>query len=119
MTEPQVDGGPVNDIIRISQALEFAAQKHVDQRRKGQHEEPYVNHVAEVARLLAEATGGKDANLVIAGLLHDTIEDTPTTYEELAVRFGSDVANLVAEVTDDKSLTKEVRKQRQIETAPT
>lgn len=108
----------MKDIIRITHALEFAARKHVNQRRKGKHEEPYVNHVAEVGRMLAEATAGKDVNLVIAGLLHDTIEDTKTKHHELVRHFGRDVAGLVQEVTDDKKLRKEVRKRRQIETAP-
>lgn len=108
----------MKDIIRITHALEFAARKHVNQKRKGKREEPYVNHVAEVARMLAEATAGKDTNLVIAGLLHDTIEDTKTKHRELVRHFGRDVADLVREVTDDKKLRKEVRKRRQIDTAP-
>ena len=108
----------MNDIIRITRALDFAAKKHVDQRRKGERKEPYINHLAEVANLLATATGGSDANLIIAGLLHDTIEDQEVTYDELVANFGSDVAGLVAEVTDDKSLPKAERKRLQVETAP-
>lgn len=107
----------MNNIIRIAQALDFAARAHVDQRRKGERAEPYINHLAEVARLVAEATEGKDANLVIAALLHDTIEDTSTTYAELVDAFGDDVAGLVREVTDDKSLPKAERKRLQVETA--
>lgn len=108
-----------NDIIRITQAFDFAARKHIHQRRKGELQEPYVNHLAEVALLLAEATDGKDANLIIAGLLHDTIEDQEVTQQEIANLFGEDVANLVAEVTDDKSHTKEERKRMQAELAAT
>jgi len=108
----------MKDIIRITHALEFAARKHVKQRRKGKRKDPYVNHVAEVARMLAEATAGKDTNLVIAGLLHDTIEDTKTKHRELARHFGQDVADLVQEVTDDKRLGKATRKRLQIENAP-
>ena len=63
------------DILLITRALDFAARKHVNQRRKGLAEESYFNHLAEVARLLAEATDGEDANLVVAGLLHDTVPD--------------------------------------------
>src|SRR5438094_760077 len=70
-----------------------------------------------VAELLEEATRGDDAALIAAGLLHDTLEDTPTKYEELETLFGGDVATLVAEVTDDKSLPKAERKRLQIETA--
>lgn len=108
----------MNEIIRITQALDFAARKHIDQRRKGERAEPYINHLAEVANMLAVATGGEDVNLVIAGLLHDSIEDQQVPYAELAGLFGNDVANLVREVTDDKSLDKAVRKQLQVETAP-
>jgi (p)ppGpp synthase/HD superfamily hydrolase len=99
-------------------AADFAARRHVNQRRKGATAEPYFNHLAEVATLLADATGGSDPALVAAGFLHDTLEDTPTEYEELAARFGKDVAGLVAAVTDDKSLPKAERKRLQVETAP-
>ncbi len=105
------------DTLLIARALDFAARKHVNQRRKGLAQEPYINHLAEVARLLAEATDGKDANLVVAGLLHDTIEDQGVLYEDLVAAFNTDVANLVREVTDDKTLAKEERKRLQIKHA--
>lgn len=105
-------------LVRVVRAMDFAALKHEDQRRKGARREPYINHLAEVARLLAEATGGGDPDLVIAGLLHDAIEDTDATADEIANRFGADVAAVVAEVTDDKSLPKDMRKRLQIENAP-
>lgn len=104
--------------MALSRALEFAARKHSTQRRKGEAGEPYVNHLAEVARLVAEATGGKDTVAVLAALLHDAIEDTPTTREELEREFGREVADIVVEVTDDKSLPKTERKRLQVETAP-
>ena len=107
-----------NDIVRLAQAMDFAARKHVSQKRKGEAEEPYVNHLTEVARRLAEASDGMDANLVMAGLLHDTIEDQEVTQEELVDLFGTDVANLVMEVTDNKSLPKAERKQLQVLHAP-
>ncbi|MBM3151884.1 MAG: HD domain-containing protein [Gammaproteobacteria bacterium] len=106
------------DTLLIASALDFAARKHVHQRRKGVDKEPYVNHLAEVARLLAEATDGADANLVAAGLLHDTIEDQGVRYEELVEAFGRDIADLVREVTDDKTLEKAERKRLQVEHAP-
>jgi (p)ppGpp synthase/HD superfamily hydrolase len=96
----------------VAQAADFAARRHCEQRRKGVAREPYVNHLAEVAVLLAETTN--DPVLVAAGFLHDTLEDTATEFEELEALFGRDVANLVAEVTDDKSLPKAARKQRQV-----
>src|SRR5262245_65320285 len=93
-----------NSILLFARALDFAARKHVHQRRKGELAEPYVNHLSDVARLLAEATDGGDIELVLAGLLHDTIEDTDTTMAELTKEFGPEVAGLVSEVTDDKTL---------------
>src|SRR6202043_3823404 len=98
------------DLLLVVNAADFAARRHVKQRRKGAAGEPYINHLAEVAMLLAGASDASDAALVAAGFLHDALEDTPTEYEELVARFGTDVADLVAEVTDDKSLAKAERK---------
>lgn len=106
------------DVVQVTRALDYAAKKHVAQRRKGDAREPYINHLAEVAHLLAEATGGADGNLVIAGLLHDCIEDQGVTYEELVELFGADVAELVRDVTDDKTLLKSERKRLQVEHTP-
>ena len=100
--------------VEIVKAFHFAAQKHTDQRRKGEKQEPYINHISEVAYLLAESVAGENANLIIAGILHDTVEDTETTMEEIESQFGIEVAQIVAEVTDDKSLPKEKRKQLQV-----
>ena len=104
-------------LIEITKAYHFTALKHVNQRRKGVAAEPYINHLTEVAELVAVATRGNDIDLVMAAVLHDTIEDTATTVEELAAAFGLRVAELVAEVTDDKSLPKLERKRLQIEHA--
>ena len=102
----------------ISEAAELAARRHNGMARKGRGNEPYINHLAEVANLLAIATDGADAELVAAGWLHDTVEDTDTTREELAAKFSERVAGLVVEVTDDMSLPKAQRRQKQIEDAP-
>jgi (p)ppGpp synthase/HD superfamily hydrolase len=102
----------------VTRAAHFAAQRHADQRRKGRRREPYFNHLAEVAALLSEATDGEDAALVAACFLHDTIEDTRTSLDELRDVFGEDIAAVVMEVTDDKSLPKLERKRLQIVTAP-
>ena len=102
----------------VSEAADFAARRHTGQQRKGRGNEPYVNHLAEVANLLSIATDGTDAELVAAGWLHDTIEDTEMTREELAQKFGERVAALVVEVTDDMSLPKNERRQKQIVDAP-
>jgi len=107
-----------DDVLRVCRALDFAARTHVNQRRKGVAQEPYINHLSEVALLLAEATGGADANLVIAGLLHDCIEDQAVTYDDLVTLFGADIAGLVRDVTDDKALPKVDRKRLQIEQSP-
>ena len=100
-------------------AAHFAAKKHSNQRRKGLAAEPYINHLIEVAELVSMALTEPDAEVIVGAFLHDTIEDTKTTREELVEHFGSDVADLVAEVTDDKSLLKAERKRLQVETAPT
>jgi (p)ppGpp synthase/HD superfamily hydrolase len=107
-----------DQIALVSRAADFAARRHSRQVRKGAAREPYLNHLAEVAALLAESAEEPDACLVAAGWLHDTVEDTETEREELAERFGEEIAALVAEVTDDKSLQKAERKRLQIETAP-
>jgi (p)ppGpp synthase/HD superfamily hydrolase len=109
----------VNPLVGVARALDFAARKHAGQRRKGLQAEPYVNHLAEVALLLAEASRGTDPELVMAGLLHDTVEDTRTTLAEIEAAFGAEVASLVAEVTDDTTLPREERRRRQVESAPT
>ena len=108
----------MSDVVLLARAFDFACQSHTPQRRKGATAEPYVNHLADVARRVAEATEGRDANLVAAALLHDTIEDTPVSREDLALAFGPDIAGLVAEVTDDKNLEKRERKERQVTSAP-
>ncbi len=109
---------PIAQIQAILSAARFAAEKHAGQRRKGEAAEPYVNHLLEVAELVAMALPEPDTNLVIAALLHDSIEDAGVTAGDLASRYGSDVASLVSEVTDDKSLPKQERKRLQVQNAP-
>jgi guanosine-3',5'-bis(diphosphate) 3'-pyrophosphohydrolase len=102
----------------ILRAAEFAARKHRDQRRKDQCESPYINHPITVARLIAEVGGVEDAQVLAAALLHDTIEDTQTTAEELGRHFGIRVRDMVLEVSDDTTLSSAERKSRQISEAP-
>ena|SRR5215213_5575912 len=104
--------------IAVLKAADAAARWHVHQRRKGAAEEPYVNHLLEVASLVAEATDGKDPELVIAALLHDAIEDQEVPRGMIAEIWGEEVAQIVEEVTGDKSLPKDERKRKQINTAP-
>ena len=95
---------------RIFRALHFAARKHEHHRRKGGRDIPYINHPIAVATLLATVGGVTDPDLLAAALLHDTVEDTDTTHEELVDQFGHDIADLVAEVTDDPNLSSAERK---------
>jgi len=104
--------------VKVLKAADAAAHWHVNQRRKGVGQEPYINHLIEVASFIAEATERKDPHLVIAALLHDAIEDQKIPRELIAEQFGEDVASLVVEVTDDKSLPKAERKRLQVVTAP-
>ena len=104
-------------IVTLARAYHFAAARQVNQRRKGEAAEPYMNHLTEVAELVARATRGSDPEVVIAAVLHDTVEDTEATLDELKAQFGERVAGLVAEVTDDKSLPKQTRKDLQVEHA--
>lgn len=102
---------------QLLKAIAFAAEKHRDQRRKDAEASPYINHPIAVATVLA-AEGGVSAEVtLIAAALHDTVEDTKTPFAELEEHFGPEVAGLVREVTDDKSLDKPVRKRLQIEHA--
>ena len=101
----------------ILKATHFAAQKHRDQRRKDEEISPYINHPISVARAISEIGDIEDPEVLAAALLHDTLEDTETTPEELIDNFGERVCRLVQEVTDDKSLTKLEQKQLQIEHA--
>lgn len=101
----------------ILKATHFAAQKHRDQRRKGSDAAPYINHPIDLAHLLWNTGDVRDEVTILAALLHDTVEDTETTFEEIEREFGTDVCRVVAEVTDDKSLPKEERKRLQVEHA--
>jgi guanosine-3',5'-bis(diphosphate) 3'-pyrophosphohydrolase len=102
----------------LLRTLQFAARKHRDHRRKGSNKAPYINHLIDVARLLAEIGEVRETTLLQAAILHDTLEDTETTRTELEREFGAEVAAIVAEVTDDKSLPKAERKRLQIADAP-
>lgn len=101
----------------VFRALDFAAKKHENQRRKDAAGTPYINHPIAVARTLLDVGGIDDPAMLAAALLHDTVEDTNTTFEELRLEFGADVESLVREMTDDKSLPKQVRKELQVEHA--
>jgi guanosine-3',5'-bis(diphosphate) 3'-pyrophosphohydrolase len=108
----------MSDTTAVLRAASFAAAKHRQQRRKDPDASPYINHPLAVAELLATVGSVTDVALLQAALLHDTIEDTLTTAEELEQEFGRDVRILVEEVTDDKNLPRSERKRLQIVHAP-
>ncbi len=96
-------------------AVNFAAEKHRDQRRKNSTNSPYINHPVRVSHLLNSIGGITDIVPLVAALLHDTLEDTKTTFSELVDNFGKEIADVVKEVSDDKSLSKVLRKKLQVE----
>ena len=109
------------DLAKTLRAAVFAARVHAGHRRKGAAAEPYVNHVLEVAEILAAHAAPPAA--IVAALLHDTVEDSdqdpePCTLAHIEAAFGAEVAGIVTEVSDDKSLPKEVRKGLQVRNAP-
>ena len=108
----------MSDLAKLLEAASFAAQKHSFQKRKGNDAAPYINHPLEVVNILANVGKVEDYDVLIAALLHDTIEDTKTTEEEITKLFGETVCGYVLEVTDDKTLPKAERKRLQIEHAP-
>lgn len=108
----------MNDLSKLIQAINFAAKKHRKQKRKGADGEPYINHPLEVLNLLTDVGKVEDFDVLIAAVLHDTIEDTDATEEEIKKLFGAHVCKMVLELTDDQSLPKAERKQLQIEHAP-
>jgi GTP diphosphokinase / guanosine-3',5'-bis(diphosphate) 3'-diphosphatase len=104
----------MTDTTLVLTAAAFASRKHSTQRRKDAAASPYINHPLELARLLADEGGVTDVVTLCAALLHDTVEDTDTTLDELTALFGAEVASVVAEVTDDTTLPKADRKAAQV-----
>jgi len=102
----------------LLKAMRFSAIKHRDQRRKDIIQSPYINHPIQVAETLWEVGGVRDATTLVAAVLHDTIEDTTASPDEIRALFGEEVLTLVQEMTDDKQLPKLERKRLQVEHAP-
>lgn len=103
---------------RLIRAIDFSANAHKNQRSKDINETPYINHPIRVARLISES-GCNDEDILISALLHDVVEDTFVTIDEIEREFGYRVRSIVEQVTDDKSLPKVTRKMLQVEKAPT
>ena len=107
-----------NELKLLIKALAFAADKHRNQRRKNVDASPYINHPISLASILCNEAHVTDLNVICGALLHDTVEDTETTADELVAEFGQDISDIVMEVTDDKTIEdKQKRKQLQIEHA--
>ena len=100
-------------IFNLLTAIDFAAHKHRNQRRKNAEQTPYINHPIGVAQILSDCNV-TDMDVLIAAVLHDTVEDTDTSLPEISSRFGSRVGALVASVSDDKRLPKHERKRLQV-----
>ncbi|VDN05196.1 unnamed protein product [Thelazia callipaeda] len=107
------------DVLLLIKACNFAAERHSLQRRKDVQQTPYINHLIGVANILTSEGGVTDCATIAAALLHDTIEDTATSSQEIAELFGEEISQIVQECSDDKSLSSQVRKQLQIENAAT
>lgn len=119
-SEPKVDASePATASLQlVLRALEFASRKHRHQRRKDQEASPYINHPIDLANILANEAGILDPIVLAAAVLHDTVEDTETTPEEITAAFGEVISAVVAEVTDDRTLSRDERKRQQVEHAP-
>jgi guanosine-3',5'-bis(diphosphate) 3'-pyrophosphohydrolase len=103
-----------SDLVLITKAVNYAAAKHRGQSRKDEESTPYINHPISVANLLANEGGITDIYVIATALLHDTIEDTDATAEEIEALFGATIKDFVLEVSDDKSLPSPERKRLQI-----
>jgi (p)ppGpp synthase/HD superfamily hydrolase len=110
-------GSPAGDLDLILDAAAFAADRHRMQRRKDVDASPYINHPLALAHILSREGNVSDPAVLCAALLHDTVEDTETTVEELERLFGTEVASIVAEVTNDETLPKAEQKRLQVANA--
>jgi guanosine-3',5'-bis(diphosphate) 3'-pyrophosphohydrolase len=117
MSEARAMQIEIGDLKLLLKATAFAAHKHRTQKRKDAEASPYINHPIALANILCNEAGVTDIEVICAALLHDTVEDTATTFQELGREFGTVIQTIVAEVTDDKSLEKQERKRRQVEHA--
>ncbi len=108
-----------DDLKKLTRALHFAAQKHSRQRRKDADRTPYINHPISLLNILVNIGEIEDIEVLCAAVLHDTVEDTETSFRELEENFGAEIASIVREVTDDKSLPKEIRKELQVQRSKT
>jgi guanosine-3',5'-bis(diphosphate) 3'-pyrophosphohydrolase len=111
-------GLDLQQLSLLVKAMAFAAQKHKDQRRKDEAGSPYINHPVQLVDVLVHEGGVTDLSTIVAAMLHDTVEDTDATADEIEAVFGAEIRLIVEEVTDDKSLGRQACKQHQIDKAP-
>lgn len=116
-SEPPTTNPALESLGLVLRALSFAARKHRQQRRKDREASPYINHPIDLANILVNEAGVLDPIVLAAAVLHDTVEDTETTLEEITEAFGAEISAVVAEVTDDRRLSREERKRAQVEHA--
>ncbi|KAJ8673931.1 hypothetical protein QAD02_005193 [Eretmocerus hayati] len=122
----QQKDGPISNgmaqkeiVSLIIKCANFAAIKHSQQRRKNKEQTPYINHPIGVANILVQEGNVYDPAVIVAAVLHDTVEDTDTSLDEIEELFGKEVRGIVAEVSDDTTLPRQERKRLQIVHAPT
>lgn len=108
----------MNNLANLTEAYYFAAKKHTKQKRKGNDAAPYINHPIEVVKLLTNIGSVEDFDILIAAVLHDTVEDTETTVEEVSEKYGANVGVMVSDLTDDQTLSKKEQREAQVEHAP-
>jgi (p)ppGpp synthase/HD superfamily hydrolase len=108
----------MSDLHLIFRALSYAAQQHATHKRKGREALPYINHPIKVSTIITQYVPDASNELIAAAVLHDVVEDSETTVEDLKNMFGATIASIVEEVSDDKFLPKKEAKQKQIQNAP-
>jgi len=117
-SQQRVQDAVSSSLSILIDTADFACMKHKDQRRKDPEQSPYIIHPIGVANIISKEGCVNDLHVLQAAVLHDTVEDTDTTLDEIEERFGPKVRSIVAEVTDDKSLAKMERKRLQVVNAP-
>ncbi|MFZ9848658.1 MAG: HD domain-containing protein [Flavobacteriales bacterium] len=102
----------------LFKALNYSAEQHKAQRRKGMESVPYINHPIKVTNIITQFIPDASDDLICAAILHDVVEDTDATIDDIKNKFGDAIASIVQEVTDDKSISKAESRRKQIENAP-
>ncbi|EFO18322.1 hypothetical protein LOAG_10172 [Loa loa] len=115
--KPKINNGFTDGISLIIEAVDLAARRHRQQRRKDAAQTPYVNHPIGVAYILTSEGQITDTTTIIAAILHDIVEHTKTTDEEIRKMFGDEIADIVKECTMVRSMKREARMKSELEKA--